>query len=93
MRLDAIKSKEKGLFVSSDPTPCFTLPIQIKTLDCEFPSEALLDIGASRCFVDKDFAMKHSLELIGKAHPTPVEVIDGRPLTSGNVKEEHNLWK
>jgi hypothetical protein len=38
--------------------------------------------------MDKDFAMKHSLELIEKAHPTPVEVIDGRPLVSGNVMEE-----
>jgi hypothetical protein len=37
--------------------------------------------------MDKDFAMKHSLKLIKKAHPTPMEVIDGRPLTSGNVME------
>ena len=88
MRLDAIKSEEKGLFISSVPTPCFTFPIHIKTLDCEFPSEALLDIGASTCFVDKDFAMKHSLELIKNAHPTPIEVIDEQPLASGNVIEE-----
>jgi hypothetical protein len=38
--------------------------------------------------MDKDFALKYSLELIGKAHPAPVEVIDGWPLTSGNVMEE-----
>jgi hypothetical protein len=77
MRLDAIKSKEKGLFVSSDLMPCFIFPIHIKTLDCEFSSEALLDTGASACFMDKDFAMRHSLKLVGKAHPAPVEVIDG----------------
>jgi hypothetical protein len=62
--------------------------VHIKILDCEFSSEALLDIRTSKCFMDKDFALKQSLELIGKAHPTPVEVIDGRPLTSGNVMEE-----
>jgi hypothetical protein len=38
--------------------------------------------------MDKDFVLKHSLELIGKAHPAPVEVIDGRPLASGNMMEE-----
>jgi hypothetical protein len=88
MRLDATKSKEKGLFVSSNPTPCFTFPARIKTLDCEFSSEALLDTRASTCFMDKDFAMKHSLELIGNAHPALVENIDKRSLASGNVMEE-----
>ena len=28
MRLDATKSKEKGLFVSLDLTPCFIIPYQ-----------------------------------------------------------------
>jgi hypothetical protein len=87
MRLDATKSKEKGLLVSSVPTSCFIFPILIKTLGCEFSSEALLDIGASVCFMDKDFAMKHILELIGKAHLTFVEVIDGQSLALGNVME------
>jgi hypothetical protein len=64
MRLDATKSKEKGLFVSSNPMPCFTFPVHIKTLDCEFSSEALLDTGAFACFKDKDFALKHSLEQV-----------------------------
>ena len=62
MRLDATKSKEKSLFVSSDPMPYFTFPVHIKILDCEFFSEALLDTGASACFMGKDFALKHSLE-------------------------------
>jgi hypothetical protein len=57
-------------------------------LDYEFSSEALLNTGAFACFMDKDFAMKHILELIGKAHPAPMEVIDGRLLASGNVMEE-----
>jgi hypothetical protein len=87
-RLDATKSKEKGLFVSSDPTPCFIFSVHIKTLDCKFFNEALLDTGASAYFMDKDFALKHSLELIGKAHLAPVEIIDGRSLASRNVMEE-----
>jgi hypothetical protein len=88
MRLDATKSKEKGFFVSLDPKPYFIFSILIKTLDCEFFSEALFDTKASKCFMGKDFALKHSLELIGKVHPAPVEVIDRRPLTSQNMIEE-----
>ena len=91
MRLDTIKSKEKGLFVSLDPTPCFTFPIYIKTLDYEFFSKALLDTRVSPCFMDNDFAIKHSLELIGKTHSPFVEVIDGWPLASVNVMEETQL--
>jgi hypothetical protein len=48
----------------------------------------LLDTRASICLMHKDFAIKHSLELIEKAHPTPVEVIDRRPLALGNVMKE-----
>jgi hypothetical protein len=39
-------------------------------------------------FLDKDFAMKHGLELIKEARSTSMEVIDGWLLTSGNVMEE-----
>jgi hypothetical protein len=88
MRLDATKSKEKGLFVSSDPTPCFTFPVHIKMLDCEFSNEALLDTRAFACFMDKDFAVKHGLELIGKAYLSLVEVIDQWSFALGNVMEE-----
>jgi hypothetical protein len=88
MTLDATKFKEKGLFVSSDPTQYFIFHVYIKILDCGFSSKALLDTRASACFMDKDFALKHNLELIEKAHPAAVEVIDGRVLISGNVMEE-----
>jgi hypothetical protein len=40
-------------------------------------SEAILDTGTSACFMDKDFAIKHGLELIREAHPALVEVILG----------------
>jgi hypothetical protein len=46
---------------------------------------ALLDSGASACFMDKDFVERHKLPLVAKKHPIPVEVIDGRPLVSGDL--------
>ena len=39
-------------------------------------------------FYDKNFVMKHSLELIGKTHPAPIKVIDRRLRASRNVVEE-----
>ena len=33
--------------------------------------------------MDKDIAMKHSLELIRKVHPIPMEIIDGQLLCFG----------
>jgi hypothetical protein len=88
MRLYATKSKEKGLFVSSDSIPCYIFHVHIKTLDCEFSGAALLDTRASVCFMDNDFAMMHSLELIRKAHPALMEFIDGRLLALENMMEE-----
>jgi hypothetical protein len=41
--------------------------------------------------MDKDFVLKHSLELIGRAHPAFMEIIDGRPLASKNMIEETQL--
>jgi hypothetical protein len=43
---------------------------------------ALLDFGASTCFIDKEFANHHKLPLIIQKHPIPIKVIGGRPLIS-----------
>ena len=60
----------------------------IKVDSCSVKTKALLDSGASACFIDKDFVEKHNLPLVTKKSPIHVEVIDGRPLASGSVTEE-----
>jgi hypothetical protein len=50
MKIDATKSKARSLFVSLDLMPCFISHVHIKMLDCEFSSEALLDIRVFACF-------------------------------------------
>jgi hypothetical protein len=35
--------------------------------------------------MNKDFIDRHKLPLITKKHPIPLEIIDGRPLVSGDV--------
>ena len=48
---------------------------------------ALLDSGATTCFMDELFAHTHSIPRVAQAKPIPVEVIDGRPLVSGAITE------
>jgi hypothetical protein len=49
----------------------------------------LPDFGVSACSIDKDFADCHKLPFV--KHLIPVEVIDGRPLVSGDVIYETTL--
>jgi hypothetical protein len=51
----------------------------------------LLNSEAFTCFINKDFVDRHKLPLVTKKHSIPVEVIDGRPLVSGNVTHETTL--
>ena len=83
---NSIPQQKSGSALTAQPTSCFTIPLsfgpqKIKTL-------ALLDSGASACFLDKEFAERHKIPLVLKSKPIHVEVIDGRPLLSGSVIHE-----
>ena len=49
---------------------------------------ALLDSGATTCFMDVLFGHTHSIPKVVKTKPIPIEVIDRRPLLSGVIIEE-----
>ena len=51
-------------------------------------TKTLIDSGASSCFMDYTFAVRHKIPLKRKAFPIAVEVIDGRKLESGLIREE-----
>ena len=38
--------------------------------------------------MDRDFALKHNILLKDLPVPAPVTVIDGRPISSGDIREE-----
>jgi hypothetical protein len=74
-----------------DPVPSFEHPVSIASTSGGIPSIdtlALIDSGATACFVDKGFAVRHKLPLRRKSRPVDVEAIDGRPLASGKVTHE-----
>ena len=67
----------------------FYYPTYNKKMDpSNIEVHALLNFGASVKFMDKDFVNHHKLPLVTKKHPILVEVIDGRPLVSGDVTYE-----
>src|SRR4051794_1940565 len=71
-----------------NPNNSFDIPITISVENKKIMSTALIDSGASACFADVDFAMKHHLPIQPKDIPIPVEVIDGRIISSGGVTKE-----
>ena len=87
MRLDnSIPQQKSGSTLSAQPASCFTIPLSFGPRKLE--TLALLDSGASACFLDEEFAKRQNIPLVRKAKPIHVEVIDGRPLLSGSVTHE-----
>jgi len=60
--------------------------------DKTIASHALIDCGATGiAFVDENFARHHQLPLTSLEHPRALEVIDGRPISSGDITHAANV--
>jgi hypothetical protein len=81
----------KGPILTSEASPCFTIPLVVKMDSNSIKVHALLDSRTYTCFMDKGFVNRHKLPLVTKKHPILVEVIDGRPLVLGDVTHETTL--
>jgi hypothetical protein len=87
VRLDSsVPQQQSGSSFSAQPARCFTIPLSFGPQ--KLKTVALLDSGASACFLDENFANRHKIRLVRKSKPIHVEVIDGRPLLSGSVTHE-----
>ncbi|MGL5494987.1 MAG: retropepsin-like aspartic protease, partial [Collinsella sp.] len=87
MRLEPTsKTTNSGPILSSDPAACFIISVQLG--DNKLGAKALIDSGASACFMDRAFAQQNKILLVQKPKAVQVEAIDGRPLSSGDVTEE-----
>jgi hypothetical protein len=70
--------------------PTYSLILQLLCLSVlrNKTTLALLDSGASTCFLDEEFTKRHKIRLVQKSKPIYVEVIDGRPLLYSSVIHE-----
>lgn len=87
-----------SLFLSASsllpqPEDHLILPVRLQLQSNMIETYALLDCGATSVFMDVNFA-RTQLEgtpLTTKAIPRRVHVIDGRPISSGNITQEVTL--
>jgi len=86
VRLESHATSSKGPILSSDPSPCFIIDVYLGPKNHKV--FALLDSGASACFIDEDFVKNQKITLVKKTKPVHVEVIDGRSLISGDITHE-----
>ncbi len=77
-----------GPILSYEPSRCFNIPLKIDFHPHNIIVKALLDSEAFACFIDKNLVKRHNLPIVLKKSPVAVEVIDGRPLISGDVIHE-----
>ncbi len=87
MRLTSVTTTSSPI-LSSKPSRCFNIPLKIYFHPHSIKVKALLDSEASTCFIDKNLVKRHNLLIVLKKYPVTVEVINGRPLISGDVTHE-----
>lgn len=67
----------------------FTVPFTIKLANNkDIEGDALLDSGASSCFINKQFVDDHNLPFVKKKNKACVQVVDGRSIESGDITHE-----
>jgi hypothetical protein len=89
VRLEKVtQSLIRGPILTSEASPCFTVPLIVKMDSSSIKVHALLDFRTFACFMDKDFIDRHKLPFNTKKYHILVEVIDGRPPISGDVTHE-----
>ena len=67
------------------------IPIQLLFNSKQVKTFAMIDSGATSCFIDIGFIKKHDLTLAPKEVPRVVETVDGRSIASGPVTHETPL--
>ena len=78
-----------GSILSNHVSRVFSAQVELSTSRCHrVLASALLDSGANSCFMDKEFALSEKILLKNLPCPASVVVIDGRPISSGNIVEE-----
>ena len=66
MWLDSSVSQQHlGSSLPAQPAPCFTIPLSFGPQ--KLKTTALLDLGASACFLDEEFIKNHKFPLVQKS--------------------------
>ena len=79
----------RGSILSDQVSRVFSTQVELNTSRCHrVQASTLLDSGANSCFMDREFAIMHNIQLHKLPSPVSVEVIDGCPIASSDIVEE-----
>ena len=79
----------RGSISSVHVSRVFSADVELNTSRCHrVQASALLDSSANSCFMYRAFAVMHNIQLHKLPSLVSVGVIDGRPITSGDIVEE-----
>uniref|UniRef100_A0A8C5MN20 Retrotransposon gag domain-containing protein n=1 Tax=Leptobrachium leishanense TaxID=445787 RepID=A0A8C5MN20_9ANUR len=70
------------------PIPHLSLSVCLQWGEKNVELLAMVDSGASNCFIDFKVAMDHGVPLIEKIKPMSIHIVDGSSLKSGPVTQE-----
>uniref|UniRef100_A0A8C5P957 Gypsy retrotransposon integrase-like protein 1 n=1 Tax=Leptobrachium leishanense TaxID=445787 RepID=A0A8C5P957_9ANUR len=73
---------------TSKVSPLLTMPVVLQWNNHCITVKAMIDSGASSCFIDVDFAAKSSIPVQNKRLPISIHLIDGSSLKTGPVFQE-----
>jgi len=84
----------KGSYSAVGPSPSFIHHVDIIRIPEEIPQvSALVDSDATSSFINQTFVARHNILMVKKSAPVPMEVIDGRTITSDVITHETALLK
>ena len=80
---------EQELLKKLGPTASFTIPIRLQPSSKvkPTPTTALIDCGATSCFIDRHLVNRLRIPLHNHQRPLDLKVVDGRPIQSGPVMQ------
>src|SRR5258708_33424809 len=85
---DSVEERNKN---KSPQARYIEITCEVGQEDIKVQTKAMIDSGATSCFIDKDFCRNMGFTLIQKRKPITVQVIDGREISSGAITHEARL--
>uniref|UniRef100_A0A8C5Q592 Gypsy retrotransposon integrase-like protein 1 n=2 Tax=Leptobrachium leishanense TaxID=445787 RepID=A0A8C5Q592_9ANUR len=75
----------------SSVSPLLMISILLQWQQMKIPLQAMVDSGASGCFIDTTTASRIGIPLYNKNTPIEIQLVDGSPLKSGPITTESAL--
>ena len=92
-KMETASEGEKKKFIRTGRVDVPEVLIEIKTVDTgeRVSVKALLDSGATECFIDEEFVKKNGLNMTPMCHPAKIFNVNGTENQNGTIKATVDL--